>query len=71
MGGFGGGGIGPMPEPKDPAPMPDPESPAILEAKKRHLMDAQARAGRVSTILTTPETRPNTNDYSRTTLGGR
>jgi hypothetical protein len=50
--------------------MPDPEDPKIKAARRKALMDAVSRGGRQSTILTTPETR-GSNDYSRTTLGGR
>jgi hypothetical protein len=70
MSGMFGGGSQQMPEPKDPAPMPDPEDPKIKAARRKALMDAVSRGGRQSTILTTPETR-GSNDYSRTTLGGR
>jgi hypothetical protein len=70
MGGLFGGKPAAPPEPKDPAPMPDEHDPKILEAKRRALLAATARGGRQSTILTTPETR-GSNDYSRTTLGGR
>lgn len=50
--------------------MPDEESPAVLEAKRRYASEAMARAGRQSTILTTPESRNFSTDYSRKTLGG-
>ena len=60
----------PMPEPKEPPPMPDPESPAVKEAKRRAALQMLQRAGRESTILTSPEDR-GSGDYSRTILGGR
>lgn len=62
----------PIPPPKPPAPMPDPESPEVLEAKRKATLNALARDGRESTILSTPTTRiGSTTDYSRNKLGGR
>jgi hypothetical protein len=53
--------------PKAPAPMPDTTSPAVLEARRKAQMDIMGRAGRSSTILTTPKDRGG--DYTSTTLG--
>jgi hypothetical protein len=58
----------PPPEPKPPAPMPDPESPAVKEAKRMAALNILNRAGRDSTILTTPQSRTST-DYSAKKLG--
>jgi hypothetical protein len=57
---------GEAPRPKPPAPMPDESSPAVLEARRRSLLQAAGRAGRTSTILT-----GNRDNYSGTTLGGQ
>lgn len=62
----------PLPaEPKPPAPMPDPQSPDVLEAKRRAQADMLRRAGRSSTILTTPEDRGGRgfDSYSSGRLG--
>lgn len=55
------------PEPKPVAPMPDADSDAVREAARRKNMDIMSRAGRSSTILTTPENRGG--DYAGTKLG--
>jgi hypothetical protein len=55
------------PTPKPPATMPDTNSPAVLEARRKAQTDIIGRAGRQSTILTTPKDRGG--DYSSTTLG--
>lgn len=55
------------PNPKPPAEMPDDQSPAVLEAKRKAAMDAAARAGRASTILTSGG--DNGATYSGKTLG--
>lgn len=49
-----------------PARMPDPNDPAVIDAKRRAMMDALSRGGRSSTILTGPKpaARP-----SATTVG--
>ena len=60
----------PPPEPKKPPPLPDLESPAVREAKRLAALNMLQRAGRESTILTTPDDR-GSGDYSRTTLGGK
>jgi hypothetical protein len=44
----------PPPTPTPPPPMPDPYNPAAMEAAK---MQAAARAGRTSTILSTAANR--------------
>jgi hypothetical protein len=54
------------PKPKPPAPMPDESSPAVLEARRRSLLQAAGRSGRSSTILTGIR-----DNYSGTTLGGQ
>ena len=59
----------PPPKPQKPPPMPDAESPAVKEAKRRAALDMLQRAGRDSTILTSPEDR-GSGDYSRSKLGG-
>ena len=59
----------PPPKPQKPPPMPDAESPAVKEAKRRAALDMLQRAGRESTILTSPEDR-DSGDYSRSKLGG-
>lgn len=67
----GGGGSAPppvMPQIQKPALLPDEKSPAVLEAKRRAQMDMMSRAGRSSTILTSPGNRGG--DYSKVTLGG-
>lgn len=46
--------IPPPPAPLPPPPMPDPYNPAAMEAAK---VQAAARAGRTSTILTTATNR--------------
>ena len=51
-----------IPEPTPPAPMPDQQSPAVLEARRQQQMGAMQRAGRSSTILTSPT-------YAGRTLG--
>jgi hypothetical protein len=56
------------PAPKPPAPMPDTDSPAVLEARRKAMLDITGRAGRQSTILTAPKDRGGGN-YSYTTLG--
>lgn len=55
------------PEPKPVATMPDQDSDAVREAARRKNMDIMSRAGRSSTILTTPENRGG--DYAGTKLG--
>ena len=55
------------PAPKPPAPMPDTNSPAVLEARRKAMLDITGRAGRQSTILTAPKDRGG--NYSYTTLG--
>jgi len=57
------------PTPQLPAPMPDPSSPAVLEAQRATAANIMARAGRSSTILTTPKTRGDYGNYSGKTLG--
>lgn len=57
----------PAPTPKPPATMPDTLSPAVLEARRKALLDITGRAGRQSTILTAPKDRGG--DYASTTLG--
>jgi hypothetical protein len=54
------------PEPRKPAPMPDESSPAVMEARRRALLQAAGRSGRSSTILTGIR-----DNYSGTTLGGQ
>jgi hypothetical protein len=58
----------PVPVPKPPAPMPDPESPEVREARRRATLEALARSGRKSTILTDASDRGST-EYTRTKLG--
>jgi hypothetical protein len=58
----------PPPRPIPPARMPDKEDPVIQEARRKASIDALNRAGRESTILTSPDNRGG--DYSRKTLGG-
>ena len=58
----------PTPAPKPPAPMPDPDSAGVREARRRAQLDIMGRAGRSSTILTTPERR-GSSDYTATRLG--
>lgn len=57
------------PAPKPPAPMPDEQSPAVLEASRQERERILGRAGRTSTILTSPSTRAGSDTYSGTTLG--
>lgn len=67
MAGLFGGGDRPAPR---PAPrMPDEEGPSILDARRRERERIMSRAGRSSTILTTPETRPISDSYASRTLG--
>jgi hypothetical protein len=56
-----------VPEPTPPAPMPDTSSPGVVEANRRAQQQIMARAGRSSTILTSPENRGGA--YSATKLG--
>lgn len=58
-----------IPAVQPPAPMPDQNSAAALEAKRRAQMDIASRAGRSSTILTAPNQRAATGDYSANKLG--
>jgi hypothetical protein len=58
--------VGEAPAPRKPAPMPDESSPAVLEARRRSLLQAAGRSGRSSTILTGIR-----DNYSGTTLGGQ
>jgi hypothetical protein len=51
--------------------MPDKEDPQQLAAKRARTLDALNRAGRESTILTSPSDRGGGGDYSRKTLGGQ
>lgn len=61
----------PMPKLQKPPPMPDKESPEIKEAKRLAALNMLQRAGRESTILSSPEDRSGAGtDYSRKTLGG-
>lgn len=58
--------FGSRPEPPKPpprTPMPDIEDPAAIEAKRRAILQAQARSGRMSTVLS--------DSYDRETTGGR
>ena len=48
---FGGSKKESLPPPKPVTAMPDPEDPAILAAKRRERLEAAARSGRQSTIL--------------------
>lgn len=68
---FGGGGDAPTP--KTPAPMPDDQSPGVLEAKRVASEKILSRAGRMSTILTTPANRggaaPTFDSFGSKTLG--
>lgn len=69
---FGGGGDQPQATPKPPAPMPDDQSAGVLEAKRNAAQKILSRAGRQSTILTSPDNRggaPNFDSYGSKTLG--
>lgn len=58
------------PSPKEPAPMPDAQSPAVLAAQRKAQADILARAGRSSTILTSPDRRPASGTpYASKSLG--
>lgn len=52
--------------PPPPAVMPDPDDDTILQAKRRRTAAAQARSGRLSTILSDG----GTGDFSSERLGG-
>lgn len=59
------------PQPKPPPPMADPQSPDVLAARRRIAAGAEMRAGRQSTVLTTPETRTLAGGaYAAKELGG-
>lgn len=57
-------------QPSAPAPAPDMNSPAVLEAQRKAAMDAQARAGRASTILT-GDSGPKANQGNRDSYASR
>jgi hypothetical protein len=61
----------PAPLPTAPPRMPDKEDPQQREAQRKARIDALNRAGRESTILTSPSDRGGGGDYSRKTLGGQ
>lgn len=65
------GMFGSKPTPQAPAPMPDNNNPAVLEAQRKAAMDAMARSGRSSTILSGSGDRSSSNpdSYSGKTLG--
>lgn len=66
-------GLFPKPQvvtPQAPAPVPDMNSPAVMEAQRKAAMDAQARAGRASTILT-GDNGPKANQGNRDTYSSR
>jgi len=57
--------------PTPPATMPDPNSPSIIEAKRKSTMDAMARAGRASTILSAGNSNnPSGDNFASNKLGG-
>lgn len=63
----------PAPQPvQQPAPMPDPDNPQVQEAKRKKALEDMGRAGRASTILTTPDSRGGTtggDSYGSNRLG--
>lgn len=76
---FGGGESKPAPAPT-PTPvtrMPDTEDPAVKAAQRRAALEAQARSGRASTVLSnrqrnasaTQGGQPGTQAYGNSLLG--
>ena len=59
---FGGAKTVAAPTPEPTPPMPDSTSPAVTEAARLQQQQIMGRAGRQSTILTTPQNRA-TNKY--------
>lgn len=51
------------------APMPDAQAPEVREARRRDAERIMGRAGRSSTILTSPSSRKSEDSYTAKTLG--